>query len=43
MEPGQWSQGKPLFVSKEYAGLIQLALFYAGGLLKHAKALYAHL
>jgi len=34
-----WSKGKPLFAGKEYAGLSQMALYYAGGLLKHAKAL----
>jgi glutamine synthetase len=36
-----WSKGKPLFAGKEYAGLSQMALYYAGGLLKHAKALCA--
>src|SRR5450759_267122 len=36
-----WKKGKPLFVGKEYGGLSQMALYYAGGLLKHAKALCA--
>jgi glutamine synthetase len=34
-----WKGGKPLFAGKEYAGLSQTALFYIGGILKHAKAL----
>jgi glutamine synthetase len=34
-----WKKGKPLFPGKEYAGLSQLALYYIGGILKHAKAL----
>src|ERR1700691_2689434 len=36
-----WKKGKPLFAGKEYAGLSQMALFYIGGILKHAKALCA--
>jgi glutamine synthetase len=36
-----WKKGKPLFAGKEYGGLSQLALYYVGGLLKHAKALCA--
>lgn len=36
-----WKSGKPLFAGKEYAGLSQMALWYMGGLLKHAKALCA--
>jgi glutamine synthetase len=36
-----WKGGKPLFAGKEYAGLSQLALYYIGGILKHAKALCA--
>ncbi|HYE30358.1 MAG TPA: type I glutamate--ammonia ligase [Methylomirabilota bacterium] len=36
-----WKGGKPLFAGKEYAGLSQMALFYIGGILKHAKALCA--
>ena len=34
-----WKKGKPLFPGKEYAGLSQMALWYIGGVLKHAKAL----
>jgi glutamine synthetase len=34
-----WLKGKPLFAGDGYAGLSQLALWYAGGLLKHARAL----
>jgi glutamine synthetase len=34
-----WNKGKPLFAGKEYAGLSQMALYYIGGILKHAKAL----
>jgi glutamine synthetase len=36
-----WKNGKPLFAGKEYAGLSQMALYYIGGILKHAKALCA--
>src|SRR5881296_2352420 len=36
-----WKKGKPLFAGNEYAGLSQMALYYAGGLLKHARALCA--
>ena len=36
-----WKDGKPLFAGNEYAGLSEMALYYAGGLLKHAKALCA--
>ncbi len=34
-----WNKGKPLFSGNEYAGLSQMALYYIGGILKHAKAL----
>ena len=34
-----WKKGKPLFAGNEYAGLSQMALYYIGGVLKHAKAL----
>jgi glutamine synthetase len=36
-----WKKGKPLFAGNEYGGLSQLALYYIGGLLKHARALCA--
>jgi len=36
-----WKNGKPLFAGDGYAGLSQLALWYIGGLLKHAKAMSA--
>src|SRR5205807_1695343 len=36
-----WKAGKPLFAGDLYAGLSQMALWYIGGLLKHARALSA--
>jgi glutamine synthetase len=36
-----WAGGTPLFAGDMYAGLSQLALWYIGGLLKHARALSA--
>src|SRR5260221_1972512 len=36
-----WKEGKPLFAGDSYAGLSQMALYYIGGLLKHARALSA--
>ncbi|MBL9136535.1 MAG: type I glutamate--ammonia ligase [Verrucomicrobiales bacterium] len=36
-----WRKGKPLFAGNEYAGLSQMALYYIGGILKHARALCA--
>src|ERR1700724_3233592 len=36
-----WKGGTPLFAGDLYAGLSQMALWYAGGLLKHARALSA--
>ena len=37
-----WKGGKPLFAGDCYAGLSQMALWYIGGLLKHARALVRH-
>jgi len=36
-----WKANKPLFAGEEYAGLSKMALYYIGGLLKHAPALAA--
>jgi glutamine synthetase len=36
-----WKDGQPLFAGDGYAGLSQLALWYIGGLLRHARALSA--
>src|SRR5712691_6558918 len=36
-----WKNGAPLFAGDGYAGLSQMALWYIGGLLKHARALSA--
>jgi glutamine synthetase len=36
-----WKGGAPLFAGENYAGLSQTALWYIGGLLKHARALAA--
>ncbi|MEO6847990.1 MAG: type I glutamate--ammonia ligase [Chthoniobacterales bacterium] len=36
-----WKDGKPLFAGNGYAGLSDMALFYIGGVLKHARALTA--
>ncbi|MBI2335856.1 MAG: type I glutamate--ammonia ligase [Deltaproteobacteria bacterium] len=36
-----WKGGQPLFAGDKYAGFSEMALWYIGGLLKHAKALCA--
>ena len=36
-----WKGGKPLFAGSGYAGMSDMALYYIGGILKHAKALAA--
>ena len=36
-----WKNGEPLFAGNEYAGLSQMALFFMGGILKHARSLNA--
>jgi len=36
-----WKNGEPVFAGNEYADLSETALFYIGGVLKHAKALNA--
>ena len=36
-----WKGGKPLFAGNKYAGLSDMALYYIGGIIKHAKALNA--
>ncbi len=36
-----WKDGQPLFAGDQYAGLSQMALWYAGGILKHINSLLA--
>jgi glutamine synthetase len=36
-----WKNGKPLFAGDGYAGLSQMALYFIGGILKHAAAIIA--
>ncbi len=36
-----WKGGKPTFAGDKYAGLSQTALYYIGGIIKHARALTA--
>lgn len=36
-----WKDGQPMFAGDKYAGLSDMALYYIGGILKHAPALLA--
>jgi glutamine synthetase len=36
-----WKGGKPLFAGDQYAGLSEMALYFTGGILRHAKAICA--
>ncbi len=36
-----WKEGRPLFAGSGYADLSEMALYYIGGIIKHAKALNA--
>jgi glutamine synthetase len=36
-----WKEGQPLFAGDKYGGLSEMALFAAGGILKHARAICA--
>jgi glutamine synthetase len=36
-----WKEGKPLFAGPGYGGMSEMALYYIGGVLKHARALAA--
>jgi len=36
-----WKDGKPLFAGEAYGGMSEMAMYYIGGILKHAKALNA--
>ena len=36
-----WKEGRPLFAGEGYAGLSELALYYIGGVIKHARSLAA--
>ncbi|HRO65994.1 MAG TPA: type I glutamate--ammonia ligase, partial [Pseudobdellovibrionaceae bacterium] len=41
MHMSLWKDGKNLFAGNKYAGLSEMALYYIGGVLKHASALCA--
>jgi glutamine synthetase len=41
MHVSLWAKGKPLFAGGGYAGLSETALYFMGGLIKHAPALLA--
>ena len=36
-----WKGGKPLFAGDQYAGMSEMALYYIGGILKHARSICA--
>jgi glutamine synthetase len=36
-----WKDGKPLFAGNGYAGMSEMAMYYIGGILKHAKSICA--
>ncbi len=36
-----WKDGKPLFAGDEYAGMSKMAMYYIGGVIKHARAITA--
>jgi len=36
-----WKDGQPVFAGEEYAGMSEMALYYIGGIIKHASAIAA--